>query len=542
MVEGVMKKNLEMRFDPRTIEHLGVKMYSTLPPALAELISNAYDADAENVNLKFSEIGTDKTIHVIDDGTGMSSDDIQNRFLVIGRNRRSDVGDTPSKKYKRLATGKKGLGKLALFGLAKKITIDTVKDGKRNRFNLDWDKLLNSDGTYNPEVELFEADVNKPNGTTITLAKLKRQSPFDLNALSSSLSKIFIVDDDFKINLSDNKGVVIKITAAGRYDGFVKQFKWNLEEFIPNESIYKDRLFGEFFTSDFPIKPNSGLRGVSLFSRGKLVNAPEYFSNSASSHFFQYLTGWISADFIDLLPEDVISTNRQSVDWDNLEMKELRGFLSNVIGQVNSSWRIRRKEDKTLKLTQTSGIDTDKWMNSLPKDVRQNAESILNKLADEEALEQYEPVIKALYSIVPEYPLLHWRHLNNKIKERIQPLYINGQYALAADQGVKIYSDTLRELTGLDKDGVALMQQVWSEQNPLLTISDTSTESGKNIQKGQLSLAKGVVEAFRNPFNHMPMDKFTDSIYSELDCLNILSLISYLTERLEHLQSADKDD
>eukprot|EP00102_Acyrthosiphon_pisum_P027007 XP_016664217.1 PREDICTED: methyl-accepting chemotaxis protein II-like [Acyrthosiphon pisum] len=129
-----------------------------------------------------------------------------------------------------------------------------------------------------------------------------------------------------------------------------------------------------------------------------------------------------------------------------------------------------------------------------------------------------------------------------QFRERIQSLYINGQYALAADQGVKIYSDTLRELTGLDKDGVALMQQVWSEQNPLLTISDTSTESGKNIQKGQLSLAKGVVEAFRNPFNHMPMDKFTDSIYSELDCLNILSLISYLTERLEHLQSADKDD
>jgi len=38
---------LEMRFDPQTINHLGLRMYSTLPPALAEIISNSYDADAE---------------------------------------------------------------------------------------------------------------------------------------------------------------------------------------------------------------------------------------------------------------------------------------------------------------------------------------------------------------------------------------------------------------------------------------------------------------------------------------------------------------
>ena len=40
---------LEMRFDPQTINHLGLRMYSTLPPALAEIVSNSYDADAENV-------------------------------------------------------------------------------------------------------------------------------------------------------------------------------------------------------------------------------------------------------------------------------------------------------------------------------------------------------------------------------------------------------------------------------------------------------------------------------------------------------------
>ena len=50
-----MAESFEMRFDPKTIEHLGVRMYSTLPPALAEMISTAYDADTGRVRLKFHE-------------------------------------------------------------------------------------------------------------------------------------------------------------------------------------------------------------------------------------------------------------------------------------------------------------------------------------------------------------------------------------------------------------------------------------------------------------------------------------------------------
>ncbi|GAO96692.1 ATP-binding protein [Pseudomonas syringae] len=108
-----MKKEFEMKFDPKTIEHLGVRMYSTLPPALAELISNAYDADSSSVSLRFHESGGKPiSINIVDDGHGMSSSDIQEKFLVIGRNRRKDDGDKPTTVFKRLPTGKKGLGKV----------------------------------------------------------------------------------------------------------------------------------------------------------------------------------------------------------------------------------------------------------------------------------------------------------------------------------------------------------------------------------------------------------------------------------------------
>ncbi|HCD12762.1 ATP-binding protein [Shewanella sp.] len=98
---------LEMRFDPKTIEHLGVKMYSTLPPALSELISNAYDADSGEVTIKLVQSsGVPKSITVKDDGEGMSLEEIQTKFLVIGRNRRDEVGDIRTKKFGRLATGR----------------------------------------------------------------------------------------------------------------------------------------------------------------------------------------------------------------------------------------------------------------------------------------------------------------------------------------------------------------------------------------------------------------------------------------------------
>lgn len=40
-------KHLKMNFDPQTIEHLSVKMYSHIPNAIAELIANSYYADAK---------------------------------------------------------------------------------------------------------------------------------------------------------------------------------------------------------------------------------------------------------------------------------------------------------------------------------------------------------------------------------------------------------------------------------------------------------------------------------------------------------------
>jgi len=106
--------DLRMTFDPATIEHLGVRMYSTLPPVLAELVANSYDAKASNVTIILSDEGGKREITVEDDGDGMSLEEINSKFLRIGRNRRDD-DKAEGKKGVRKVIGKKGLGRMRLF-------------------------------------------------------------------------------------------------------------------------------------------------------------------------------------------------------------------------------------------------------------------------------------------------------------------------------------------------------------------------------------------------------------------------------------------
>ncbi len=531
----------EMRFDPRTIKHLGVRMYSTLPPAIAEIIANAYDADASQVTVTLrEEDGKPAEITVSDNGDGLTKDEINAKFLVIGRNRREDEGDKPSPKYGRMPIGKKGLGKLALFGLAKTITIATRRNGMRNTFVLDWDDLNNAAGVYKPTATEIDQSTEESNGTTVSLTGLKRKSPFDAEGLADSLSRLFIVDNTFALVIEASNGDRMAIDHNRRYRTLNIEFSWDISDtqLVPQESAYFGKLTGTLITAETPITPASGLRGITLFSRQKLVNAPEFFSSSTSSHFYQYLTGWISVDFIDDLDDDVISTNRQSLDWEHPEMAKLRLFLAGIVSQVNIDWRRKRKEKKEEELKETTGIDTEAWMNTMPADVKAGTSQIIESLGGEDALEKYTPVIKALHALIPEYPLLHWRHLHEKVRDRVRTYYENNQLGHAASEGVQIYCEIIRDLTAQTQDGRDLVNRVFGRMPfnspPQLQLNDLATESEQNIQEGQGHLSRGVIIGFRNPISHGPMDSTVPALFSELDCLNILSLVSYLVTRLDN--------
>src|SRR5215471_11922996 len=76
----------------RTLEHLGVQMYKRRDIAIAELVANCWDAGANNVFIEVPEAGdydiSTSVITILDDGRGMNPDQVQDQYLVVGRNRR----------------------------------------------------------------------------------------------------------------------------------------------------------------------------------------------------------------------------------------------------------------------------------------------------------------------------------------------------------------------------------------------------------------------------------------------------------------------
>ncbi len=538
---------LEMTFMPNTIEHLGVRMYSTLPPVLAELVANSYDADASEVHIHLVD-GADKQIVVSDNGHGMSYDDINQKFLKIGRNRRENNNQTsPSG---RPVIGKKGLGKLAFFGISHQIDINTQNQNVCNVFSLNWDDIIHSDGNYNPTITAYnEPCPDDDDGTTITLKDVQRVTNFDPEAIADGLSRLFILDDDFKVFIKHNDEPEFLVSHDRKYDSLNTEFTWNVPDDIGAQSEYDkaSEIRGVLITTKTPIPPNTNMRGISLFSRGKLVNLPEYFSDSTSSHFFSYLTGTLSVDFIDDLDEDVIDTNRQSMNWDNPQMANLRQHLQKVIRWVESEWRKLRAQSQNTKFKDKIGVDIDEWRSHLPKNIDDSLSPILASLSSNlefpEKEQEAAKSIEELHKLIPEYPYLHWRHLHPTLKAVVFDYYKAEDYYTAVFEGVKKYINEVKTKSASTLTDHALLENVYQLASPVLSVttgftkpdgSSFETDTTENITQGHRMLAIAIWQAFRSPIAHEVVSDLRDSsLYTEQDCLDALGLLSHLFNRLE---------
>lgn len=537
---------LRMTFTPNTIQHLGVRMYSTLPPVIAELVANSYDADSSEVHIHLIDEG-EKKIIISDNGHGMSFTDINEKFLRIGRNRRIDERNQTSP-LGRKVIGKKGLGKLSFFGIAHEIEVRTIKDSKRNSFLMKWEDILsyqdkNKQQDYSPTIIEHDRESREDNGTTIILKSIQRVSDFDANSLADNISKIFIIDPDFKIFVKHNRDNEILIENERKYATLAAEVEWNVPDDIGLETDYEksSEIKGQLITTEKPVPPSTNLRGITLFSRKKLVNAPEYFSDSTSSHFYSYLTGWLEVDFIDDLEEDVIGTNRQSLNWGHPEMIKLRKYLQELLMWLHSDWRFKRAEIREKQLSEVTGINIPDWYGKLPDDIREKVEPIVDAVIKDAELsvKMGAQTVKSVHEIIPEYPRYHWRHLHPEIKKIAEDDYANKRYFDAAEKASRLYVQKVKDKAEMTKEDI---DSAFNVGDGKLMVTNCSDETEKNIQIGQHLLSKGVVAGCRNPLTHNPeyQKKLVDTnLFTEKDCLDMLSIISHLFKRLDNATKRD---
>jgi len=359
-----MSEKLELIFDPNTIEHLGISLYSKLPSVLSELISNSWDADSKEVEINFIDEGTKKEIHFTDDGHGMNFDELQNNYLVIGRNRRKTTGKQESLGGRKVI-GKKGLGKLSVFGICNIIEVVSIKDNVKNHFKMDLAQIRNSKGSYEPEVLKKNEPTIENNGTKLLLKEIRRKSAFDLNKIALSLSKKFLIFDEMKTSLYLNSSSKTDVTNDLKFRELNIQFEWKFPDNKYDDSYeHWEDIEGTIFTLETPVK-DTEMRGIYLTSRGKIVNTAGFYGARDNDLFHSYVTGYLEVDFIDDFDEDVISTDRHSLNWENEKTKALQGYIHKIISKVGSEWKTKRAEIKKSSIKLEKSIDIDQWQNEL---------------------------------------------------------------------------------------------------------------------------------------------------------------------------------
>lgn len=291
-------------------------MYSGAVPAIAELVANAYDADAQRVDIEIpldSPLKPSSEIVIRDDGIGMTFEDVNDKYLLVGRDRRASGADrSPGG---RLVLGRKGLGKLAGFGIAKVVTITTIRNRHLTSFRMSYDELASSKtNTYRPPVledRPLRDDEQQRNGTVVRLSELQLKNRIPAEPFTRSMGRRFsILGQAFKVFINGDELVS---------DATVLQFRYPEEGFETEDLPGVGTVQWWVGFTEKPIK-NDDIRGISVLSRGKLVQTPFFFDMSGGTQNqlgLQYLTGEVIVDGLDSYTDDLIATDRATVLWEH---------------------------------------------------------------------------------------------------------------------------------------------------------------------------------------------------------------------------------
>lgn len=381
-----------MRISRMTVDKLGVRLYDTVSAVVAELVANGYDADAETVTIRLPlgtqlakrsattrENGTTATIwadngaiiQVTDDGHGMTPNEAKQHFLEVGRERRNhaDQGGT-SRKYRRPVMGRKGIGKLAPFGICRRIEV-LSSGGKKtdngyivSHFVMDYDKIVNdSDTPVLLDTGALDGTYRAKSGTTITLSNFLGKKVPDHDTFLRQMARRFAPTKGFKIIVVDTKGGGAHSSTVGplnvpvqmdtRIDLAARPVTTSEGEVLQVVgwlALARDAYKDEETT------------GVRIYSRGKIVAWTRDFEQPAgyTGEFTMrsYLVGEVIAEWLDRDDgDDLIRTDRQGIIWDSEYGNALRAWGAELIKEIGAASRAPRRKRVSQIFLEKSDIE-----------------------------------------------------------------------------------------------------------------------------------------------------------------------------------------
>ncbi len=412
---------------PSILAHLGEQLLPAPDLAIAELVKNAYDADATfcNISVTGSQSRT-QLIRVSDDGIGMDVEAIRRSFLLIGSSNKSKTKITDG--HSRIPLGEKGLGRIAALRIGRKATVVTRPEsepGIQYSIEFNWDAIDRAKSLGKVKLSINRSVTDAEAGTEIEITRLRVGLGIDeVRTLAERLALLqgpFDRARDFKVNV-----------AHPRYIGLISETG---KKFLDDADFkVKARLF------------KNGKTSYKLFDwRGKEIASgagarPLYAAPAATFEFWLFnmdgasfsarprqmsVTGrrkWISAFggiYLFEGPLRVAPYGGPGVDWLSLNLRrasspEYQPSTNNTVGRVTvaadnglleqKTDRLGFVENQAFKELKAFCADVLDWYSSVRIQQRKAAARTKVKAATsryERAVEAFEALISAQPSDSP---------------------------------------------------------------------------------------------------------------------------------------------
>ena len=387
------------------LEHLGINLYSNVPAVLSEIVANAWDADASEVQVTWDrEAGR---IVIQDDGVGMTPSDINERFLSVGYRRRDgQPGITPNGRH---PMGRRGIGKLSLFSIANTVRIETIKEGLKSAFQMRLSDIreqirqAGGSGIYKPTILPVDG-IDFSDGTRITLSELrKRQTIGTTKALKKRVARRFSIIGEkygFRVYVDGDE---VSPSDRDYYDKI--RYIWtygdqrdvtDLCSKVENEEdrtgcVQSDGItitgwlatVGEVkYLKD---EEGDNLNRIAIFVRGKLAQEDILTDFSERGVYASYLIGELRVDDMDKYDgpgtnedEDAATSSRQKIVEDDDRYQKLSEIIGKELKYIQRRWAELRSEEGSKKALEIPEVRD--WVEELKPNIRKKAKKWLGKL------------------------------------------------------------------------------------------------------------------------------------------------------------------
>ena len=384
--------DFNMTLDLNVLNHLGINLYSNVPAVLAEAVANTWDADAENVRIDID--AESDTVVISDDGCGMSKDELNRKYLRVGRDRRKEEPFTA--RHKRPVMGRKGIGKLSLFSIADEIEVQSCNGKAPSGFTMSLPdiraKIADKAGgdTYHPP-PLPAHQIVVTHGTQITLRRLRKRLNTSATYLRRRLARRFSIigpTHRFAVRVNGEE-----VGVRDRHYFPLLEFVWHYGDYGAEcltrcTNVKKDeRRDGVSFdgwigTVEKPSQlrdEGESINRIPVLARGKLVHEDILKSFEEAGVFTKYLVGEVQAEILDTDDaEDIATSSRQSVVEDDPRFEALRQEVAREIRHVRDQWTDQRNAVGTKAALENDAVKD--WFEDLGSDDKNRARRIFGKI------------------------------------------------------------------------------------------------------------------------------------------------------------------